>query len=111
MLEGRYIHPIEYYKTLNLSADASSIVSPVFAAFCIPLICPKNAEALVRGNTEIFHCQHQMNLHFFDTDAIACHHLGYSFEELTHMSLYDIVHPKNGLDTLIEMHRTCKYLV
>ena len=106
MLEGRYIHPTEFYKTLNLMTDASEHINPVFAAFCTPLICPKNAEALVRGNTQIFQCKHQMDLRFFEVDSIGCHFLGLSPEQLHAKSLYELVHPEQ-LETLAEMHRTC----
>lgn len=109
MLEGRFIHPSEYYKTLNLMTETGDHISPIFATFCTPLICPKNSEALVRGNTQIFQCKHHMDLRFLEADSIACHYLGLLTDQLLSKSLYELVHPEQ-LETLTEMHKTCKYL-
>jgi hypothetical protein len=106
MIEARYIHPIEYYKTLSVMAN-DQLISPIFAAFCTPLICPKNSESLVRGSVQIFQCLHEMNLHFTEPDFVSFEYLGYSIEELISLSLYDLIHP-DQLQTLVEMHQICK---
>jgi hypothetical protein len=110
MVEGRYIHPLEYYKTLGIVSDSQIHISPVFAAFCTPLICPENAESLLTGSTQIFHCQHEMDLRFLHVDVIALEYFGFTMDQLQAMSLYSLVHP-DELGVLIEAHQIRKQLL
>jgi hypothetical protein len=107
MLEGRYIHPTEYYKTINMMADGQPI-SPIFAAFCTPLLCPKNVDSLCRGSVQVFQNRNEMDLKVIDMDAIALDHLGYFKCDISFLSLYDLIHP-DRLETLAEMHQTREY--
>lgn len=68
LVEGRYLHPAEYYQAINAVATPSTSIQPIFAAFCQPLINPENAESLATGNTSMFRSVHTMDMKFVHLD-------------------------------------------
>ncbi|EYB95143.1 hypothetical protein Y032_0163g3479 [Ancylostoma ceylanicum] len=90
LLQGRYIHPAEYFQSLANTPDAAQ---PIFAAYCQPVINPENAETLSSGNTDVFTSQHYLDMTFKEVDHMCAHHLGYGRDELKGMSWYSLLHP------------------
>ena len=70
LVEGRYLHPVEYYQALNAIPTPTAPIQPIFAAFCRPLINPENAETLSTGNTSIFRSIHFMDMKFLHLDEM-----------------------------------------
>nr|CDJ97458.1 PAS fold-3 domain containing protein [Haemonchus contortus] len=90
LLQGRYIHPTEYFQAIAGTPEA---IQPVFAAYCQPVINPENAETLSMGNTDVFSSQHFLDMTFKEVDHMCAHHLGYHREELRGQSWYTLLHP------------------
>uniref|UniRef100_A0A0M3IQB1 PAS domain-containing protein n=1 Tax=Ascaris lumbricoides TaxID=6252 RepID=A0A0M3IQB1_ASCLU len=93
LVQGRYLHPAEYYQACMSLSSPSSLVQPVFAAYCQPLINPENAEVLSAGNTSMFRSLHLMDMKFLYLDEIGVYHLGYRNEDLEGDSWYRLLHP------------------
>uniref|UniRef100_A0A914V572 PAS domain-containing protein n=1 Tax=Plectus sambesii TaxID=2011161 RepID=A0A914V572_9BILA len=94
LIEGRYLHPAEYYQALLTLTNPAVFIHPVFAGYCQPLINPENAEVLSSGNTSMFRSLHLMDMQFVHLDDIGLFHLGYtSSEDLEGDSWYRLVHP------------------
>ena len=70
LVEGRYLHPAEYYQALNSVPNPTAPLQPIFAAFCRPLINPENAETLATGNTSMFRSIHLMDMKFIHLDEM-----------------------------------------
>uniref|UniRef100_A0A0M3IPD3 BHLH domain-containing protein n=1 Tax=Ascaris lumbricoides TaxID=6252 RepID=A0A0M3IPD3_ASCLU len=70
LVQGRYLHPAEYYQACMSLSSPSSLVQPVFAAYCQPLINPENAEMLSAGNTSMFRSLHLMDMKFLYLDEM-----------------------------------------
>lgn len=68
LIEGRYMHPAEYYQALLTLTNPAVFIHPVFAAYCQPLINPENAEVLSSGNTSMFRSLHFMDMQFVHLD-------------------------------------------
>ncbi|CAI4223621.1 unnamed protein product [Auanema sp. JU1783] len=95
LLQGRYIHPAEYYHSSNKNDTSLNQMQPIFAAYCHPLINPENAEALSNGNTTVFSTQHFLDMTFKEVDNMFLHHLGYAKEAVDQLSWYQLVHPSH----------------
>ncbi|KAI6225198.1 Neuronal PAS domain-containing protein 4 [Aphelenchoides fujianensis] len=103
-VEGRFIHPAEFYKTLNAITNVQPPVQPIFAAFCTPLLTPDNVECLNPGNTEVFHSTHRADLRFVELDAIGAERLGYAADAIGDLRWYELLHPEQVPD-FAERHR------
>ena len=68
LVEGRYLHPLEYYRALVSITAPSLVIHPVFAAYCQPLVTPENAEFLSAGNTNTFRSVHSMDMKCIHVD-------------------------------------------
>ncbi|KHN76520.1 Neuronal PAS domain-containing protein 4 [Toxocara canis] len=95
LVQGRYLHPAEYYQAYLSVSSPSSFVQPIFAAYCQPLINPENAEVLSAGNTSMFRSLHLMDMKFLHLDGIGVYHLGYRSEDLEGDSWYRFLHPSH----------------
>uniref|UniRef100_A0A914CTG9 PAS domain-containing protein n=1 Tax=Acrobeloides nanus TaxID=290746 RepID=A0A914CTG9_9BILA len=95
LVEGRYLHPSEYYQAVNAIATPSTSIQPIFAAYCQPLINPENADSIATGNTSMFRSVHLMDMKFLHLDDIGCYHLEYKSSELEGQSWYQLLHPSN----------------
>uniref|UniRef100_A0A7E4VJM6 Neuronal PAS domain-containing protein 4 n=1 Tax=Panagrellus redivivus TaxID=6233 RepID=A0A7E4VJM6_PANRE len=106
LVEGRYLHPIEYYQALNAVPNLNSTapIQPIFAAFCRPLINPENAETLATGNTAIFRSVHSMDFKFAQLDDIGSYYLGFTPTDVEGVSLYKMLHPMS-VDVAASKHR------
>ncbi|VDD91494.1 unnamed protein product [Enterobius vermicularis] len=104
LIEGRYLHPAEYYQAYMSVSSPSTFIQPVFAAYCQPLINPENAEVLSSGNTSIFRSLHLMDMKFLHIDDIGVFHLGYRNEDLEGESWYKLLHPAH-LEEVAYKHR------
>uniref|UniRef100_A0A0N5AUF8 Neuronal PAS domain-containing protein 4 n=1 Tax=Syphacia muris TaxID=451379 RepID=A0A0N5AUF8_9BILA len=104
LIEGRYLHPAEYYQAYMSVSSPSTFIQPIFAAYCQPLINPENAEVLSSGNTSIFRSVHLMDMKFLYLDDIGAFHLGYQSEDLEGKSWYKLLHPSH-LDEVAYKHR------
>ncbi|KAI6186729.1 Helix-loop-helix DNA-binding domain protein [Aphelenchoides besseyi] len=103
VVEGRYIHPLEYYKTVNSIATVQPPIQPIFAAFCTPLLTLDNVETISQGNTETFTSVHTMDMHFVDIDEIGTERLGFSVDQIQQLNWYDLIHP-DQLPAFAERH-------
>ncbi|KAI6236891.1 Neuronal PAS domain-containing protein 4 [Aphelenchoides besseyi] len=103
VVEGRYIHPLEYYKTVNSIATIQPPIQPIFAAFCTPLLTVDNVEMMSQGNTETFSSVHTMDMHFVDIDEIGTERLGFTVEQIQQLNWYDLIHP-DQLPAFAERH-------
>uniref|UniRef100_A0AC35GGH1 PAS domain-containing protein n=1 Tax=Panagrolaimus sp. PS1159 TaxID=55785 RepID=A0AC35GGH1_9BILA len=95
LVEGRYLHPIEYYQTLNSIPNPTAPIQPIFAAFCRPLINPENAETLSTGNTSMFRSIHFLDMKFLHLDEIGECYLGFNQLQIDGLSFYQLLHPLN----------------
>ncbi|KAE9548169.1 hypothetical protein FO519_008622 [Halicephalobus sp. NKZ332] len=108
LVEGRYLHPAEYYQALNAVPNPTAPVQPIFAAFCRPLINPENAETLATGNTSMFRSIHLMDMKFIHIDEIGSHYLGFGPNELDGTSFYGILHPLNVQQMALKHRMLCQ---
>uniref|UniRef100_A0AC35UBW0 PAS domain-containing protein n=1 Tax=Rhabditophanes sp. KR3021 TaxID=114890 RepID=A0AC35UBW0_9BILA len=105
LIQGRYMHPQEYYDNALALAQPYDVIQPIFAAYCHPLINPENADILANGSTHIFRAIHHMDLSFSDLDYIGMTHLELNYNQIPLTSFYNLIHQED-LMAVANSHRT-----
>uniref|UniRef100_A0A0N4ZRE0 Neuronal PAS domain-containing protein 4 n=1 Tax=Parastrongyloides trichosuri TaxID=131310 RepID=A0A0N4ZRE0_PARTI len=112
LIQGRYMHPQEYYDAAFSIVQSFDQIQPIFAAYCHPLINPENAEILSNGSTNIFRAVQKMDMNWKDID-----HIGKTYmeienyecmtpddKEIIYDKFYDMIHPEDVIN-LANSHR------